>query len=60
MITFSDTTEPYAATYKLVRNNWEELGITDSTEFPLRVHILYTVDSASCDGKFITIKAIKK
>ncbi|MFN5252049.1 MAG: hypothetical protein ACOVQJ_10940 [Bacteroidia bacterium] len=60
MITFSDTTEPYAAAYKIVRNNWEELGITDSTQFPVKVQILYKVDTASCDGKFITITALKK
>lgn len=60
MITFSDTTTPYAATYKLVTNNWEELGITDSTVYPVKVFITYRPDADRCNGQFITITGIKK
>jgi hypothetical protein len=60
MITFSDTVTPYAASYKLITNNWEELGITDSTVYPVKVLITYTPDADRCNGQFITITGIKK
>lgn len=59
MITFTDDPAPYSSDFKLLSNSIEELGISNSTQFPIYVSVVWEEDTSRCKGYFIKLKAHK-
>lgn len=49
-------TVPYRSEFKLISNDPAELGISDSTKFPVRAKALWHNDDTKCIGTFVYIK----
>lgn len=56
MITFANDPKPYSADFKLISNPNQDLGISDSTTFPMNVKVVWEKDTVRCSGQFIQIK----
>jgi hypothetical protein len=60
LINFSNNTNSFDGEYRLVSNDPVELGIDDSTVFPVYLKVRWEIDRSRCDGNYITIKEFEK
>ena len=50
MINFNGDTATYKDPYYLITNSSQQLGITDTTSFPIRMQVDWVPDTTICDG----------
>jgi hypothetical protein len=58
MLNFNGETEPYKGDFYLVDNKPSELGITETTKFPVYIDVAYN-HLEKCNGAYITITGFK-
>lgn len=64
MINFKGETQPYKGEFHLIRNNPSELGITNTSTFPIYIKVDWTLQATGCaggtNGGIIIITRFKK
>ena len=60
MITFSDTTAPYAASYRNCDTAMSDLGFFITDTFPIKIKLDYSLTSSSACNNYIKILAFEK